>query len=99
MVICLVVCSSVLLVTTYRIDFATSVAVLCKKARIGNLHEWLCTIPLYHFLKAFSEPYQKPPEKFLFLFNQERELDLDDFRLTTHYSEGYVMLVSIGYDT
>ena len=76
------------LITTYRIDFATSIAVLCKKTRTGNLHEWLCTIPLYHFLKAFSKPYQRPPETFL--FNQEQELELDGFRNTTHYSEGYV---------
>ena len=86
-VICLLVWSSVLLVTTYRTDFATSVAVLCKKTRIVT-HEWLCTIPLYHFLKAFSKPYQRPPEKIL--FNREQELDLDGFRHTTHHSEGYV---------
>ena len=86
-VMCLLVCSSVLLVTTYRIGFATSVAVLCKKARTGNFHEWLLAIPLYHFLKAFSEPYQKPPGEIL--FNQEQELELDGCRKMIYNSEGY----------
>ena len=80
---CLLVCSSVLLVTTYRIGFATSVALLCKKARTRNFHEWLSAIPLYHFLKAFSVPYQKPPEEIF--FNQEKELNLNDCR---HMTEG-----------
>ena len=55
----------------------------------GKLHkEWLLALPLYHFLKDFSVPYQKPmldPKKIS--FKQEQELDLDGFKHKAYDSE------------
>ena len=66
---------------------------LCKQTRKGKFYtEWLLALPLYHFLKGFSEPYEKPvmdPTKII--FNQEWELDLDEFKRKMYDSEqGYV---------
>ena len=70
---------TVSLLTTCRSEVATSVAVLCKQTRKGKFNkEWLLALPLYHFLKGFSEPYEKPvmdPKRIS--FNQEIELDLN----------------------
>ena len=79
-----------LFVTTSRTEVASSVALLCKQTRKGNFREcsWLFALPLYHFLKGFSEPFQTQvldPEKIF--FNQEKELDLDSFKNKTYSSE------------
>ena len=77
-----------------RTEVASSVAVLCKETRKGKFQEcsWLLALPLYHFLKGFSEPFQTrvlDPNKIS--FNQEKELDLDGFKNKTYSSEkGYV---------
>ena len=84
---------TILFVATCRSKFATSVAVLCKQTRKGKFYkEWLFALPLYHFLKGLSEPYQKPiidPEKIS--FKQEQELDLDGFKHKAYDAvEGYI---------
>lgn len=84
-----------LFVTTSRTEVASSVALLCKQTRKGKFREcsWLLVLPLYHFLKGFSEPFQTPvvdPGKIL--FNQEKELDLDGFRHQTYSEKGYVYI-------
>ena len=75
--------------TTCRREFATSVAVLFKQTLKGKLHkEWLRALPLYHFLKGLSVPYQKPildPE--MISFKQEQELNLDGFKHKAYDSE------------
>ena len=84
-----------LFVATCRSKFATSVAVLCKQTRKGKFYkEWLFALPLYHFLKDLSVPYQKPvidPDKIS--FKQEQELDLDGFKHKAYDAmEGYICL-------
>ena len=59
----------------------------------GKSHkEWLLAVPLYHFLKGLSVPYQKPvmdPKKISFY--QERDIDLNSLKQKTYDAEeGYV---------
>ena len=84
---------TILFITNCRSDVATSVALLFKQSRRGKSRkEWLRAVPLYHFLKASSEPFEKlgmGPEKIR--FNADHELGLDDFKNKTYDSEeGYV---------
>ena len=80
----------VILLTSCRTEVASSVALLCKQTRKENFQEcsWLLALPLYHFLKGFSEPFQTQvldPAKIS--FNLEQELDLDSFKHRTYSSE------------
>lgn len=84
---------TILSLTNCRSEVATSVALLCKQTRRGKLRkEWLRAVPLYHFLKASSEPFEKlgmNPEKIQFI--ADHELDLKEYRYKTYDSEeGYV---------
>jgi len=85
---------TVLFITNCRSEVATSVALLCKQTRRGkSCKEWLHAVPLYHFLKALSHPFEKlekNPEKTPFVPSMN-ELELFDFKTNIMASEeGYV---------
>jgi len=92
---------TILFIANCRSEVATSVALLCKQTRRGKSRkEWLRAVPLYHFLKASSEPFEKlgvNPEKVHFI--GDHELELEDYRHKMYDSEeGYVYnsCISVG---
>ena len=73
-----------------RSEVAKSVVLLCKQTwRIRkSCKEWLCAVPLYHFLKESCKPFAKlelNPEKAPFI--SYHELGLEEYKTTMDDSE------------